>query len=337
MSKKILVTGAAGFIGFHVTKYLVERGDEVVGVDNINDYYDPQLKLDRLSILSKFKKFLFIKLDISDNEKMESLFKKNEFDAVVHLAAQAGVRYSLENPHAYMQSNIIGFLNILEGVRQNKIEHLVYASSSSVYGANTLQPFSEHHNVDHPVSLYAASKKSNELMAHSYSHLYGMKTTGLRFFTVYGPWGRPDMAPFLFAKGIFGEETINLFNNGNMSRDFTYIDDIVEGVVRVMDHPAQKNKQWSGDAPDPASSYVNYKVYNIGNNDPVSLKDFVKCIENAVGKKARTNFMPMQPGDIQSTFADVSELEKVVGFKPKTNLQTGINRFVDWYRSYFKQ
>lgn len=337
MSKKILVTGAAGFIGFHVTKYLVERGDEVVGIDNINNYYDPQLKLDRLKILNKFKGFSFIKLDIADNDKMEVLFKENGFDAVVHLAAQAGVRYSLENPHAYMQSNIIGFLNILEGVRHNKIEHLVYASSSSVYGANTLQPFSEHHNIDHPVSLYAASKKSNELMAHSYSHLYGMKTTGLRFFTVYGPWGRPDMAPFLFAKGIFGEETINLFNNGKMSRDFTYIDDIVEGVVRVMDNPAQKNKQWSGDAPDPASSYVNYKVYNIGNNDPVSLMDFVKCIENSVGKKALTNFMPMQPGDIRSTFADVSELEKDVGFKPKTNLQDGINIFVDWYRIYFKQ
>ncbi len=333
---KVLVTGAAGFIGFYVAKYLVDRGDVVVGIDNINDYYDPQLKYDRLAILDKLERFSFIKLDIADNAGMLKLFEQNKFDAVVHLAAQAGVRYSLENPHVYMQSNIVGFLNILEGVRHHKINHLVYASSSSVYGANTLQPFSEHHNIDHPVSLYAASKKANELMAHSYSHLYGMKTTGLRFFTVYGPWGRPDMAPFLFAKGISNGDTINLFNNGDMSRDFTYIDDIVEGVVRVMDNPAKGNPEWSGDAPDPASSYADYRIYNIGNNNPVKLMDFVKAIENAVGKKANTNFMPMQPGDVQSTFADVSELESAVGFKPGTSLQDGINIFIDWYKGYYR-
>ncbi len=336
MSKKILVTGAAGFIGFHVSKYLIARGDEVVGIDNINDYYDPKLKLSRLEILEKLNHFSFIKLDIADNDAMESLFVENDFDAVIHLAAQAGVRYSLENPHAYIQSNIVGFLNILEGVRQRKINHLVYASSSSVYGANTLQPFSEHHNVDHPVSLYAASKKSNELMAHSYSHLYGMKTTGLRFFTVYGPWGRPDMAPHLFAKGITNDETINLFNHGDMSRDFTYIDDIVEGVVRVMDNPATINEQWDGDSPDPASSYTNYRIYNIGNNAPVKLMDFVNCIENAIGKKAITNFMSMQDGDVKSTFADASELMSAVEFKPKTPLQEGINYFIDWYKNYYK-
>jgi len=332
---KILVTGAAGFIGFYVAKYLVDRGDEVIGIDNINDYYDPQLKYDRLAILDKLEFFTFIKLDISDNDGMQSLFAEYEFDAVVHLAAQAGVRYSLENPHVYMQSNIVGFLNILEGVRHHKINHLVYASSSSVYGANTLQPFSEHHNIDHPVSLYAASKKANELMAHSYSHLYGMKTTGLRFFTVYGPWGRPDMAPFLFAKGISDGDTINLFNHGDMSRDFTYIDDIVEGVVRVMDNPAKGNPEWSGNSPDPASSYANYRIYNIGNNNPIKLMDFVNAIENAVGKKANTNLMPMQPGDVQSTFADVSELESAVGFKPSTSLQDGIDIFIDWYKGYY--
>lgn len=335
MSKKILVTGAAGFIGFYVAKYLVERGDDVIGIDNINDYYDPQLKYDRLAILDKLDRFTFVKLDIAENDGMQKLFEQNSFDAVVHLAAQAGVRYSLENPHVYMQSNIVGFLNILEGVRYNKISHLVYASSSSVYGANTLQPFSEHHNIDHPVSLYAASKKANELMAHSYSHLYGMKTTGLRFFTVYGPWGRPDMAPYLFAKGISDGDTINLFNHGDMSRDFTYIDDVVEGIVRVMDHPAESNPDWSGDSPDPASSYVNYRIYNIGNSAPVKLVDFVNAIENAVGKKANTNFMPMQPGDVQSTFADVSELKSAVGFKPTTELQNGINIFIDWYKEYY--
>ena len=331
----VLVTGAAGFIGFHVAKYLLARGDSVVGLDNINDYYDPKIKLARLDILKLDAKFSFTKLDVADKDGMQQLFANNKFDAVVHLAAQAGVRYSLENPHVYMESNIVGFLNILEGVRHNEIDHLVYASSSSVYGANTLQPFSEHHNIDHPVSLYAASKKANELMAHSYSHLYGMKTTGLRFFTVYGPWGRPDMALFLFAKGILDGEPINIFNNGDMIRDFTYIDDIVEGVVRVMDNPPAGNPDWSGDKPDSATSYANYRVFNIGNNNPVKLMDFVEAIENAVGKKAIKNFMPLQAGDVPSTCADVSELEAAVGFKPDTSIQVGIDRFVDWYRDYF--
>ncbi len=334
---KVLVTGAAGFIGFHVSKYLMKRGDEVFGIDNINDYYDPNIKLGRLDMLREFDTFSFEKMDISDKEAMENLFKTQKFDAVINLAAQAGVRYSLENPHVYMESNIVGFLNVLEGVRHHKINHLVYASSSSVYGANTLQPFSEHHNIDHPVSLYAASKKANELMAHSYSHLYDMKTTGLRFFTVYGPWGRPDMALFLFAKGILEGKPINIFNNGDMIRDFTYIDDIVEGIVRVMDNPPSGNPEWSGDNPDPATSYTNYRVFNIGNNSPVKLMDFVEAIENAVGKKAIKNFMPMQPGDVPSTCADVSELEKEVGFKPATSIQQGIDNFVAWYREYFNK
>ena len=332
---KILVTGAAGFIGFHVSKYLMNRGDQVVGLDNLNDYYDPNLKLSRLNQLKENSLFSFVQLDVADKSGMEELFQSHQFDAVVHLAAQAGVRYSLQNPHVYMESNIVGFLNILEGVRHNKINHLVYASSSSVYGANTLQPFSEHHNIDHPVSLYAASKKANELMAHSYSHLYGMKTTGLRFFTVYGPWGRPDMALFLFTKGILNDETIDIFNHGNMIRDFTYIDDIVEGIVRVMDNPPSGNPEWNGDAPDPATSYANYRVFNIGNNNPVKLMDFVEAIENAVGKKANKNMMPLQAGDVPSTSADVSELESAVGFRPDTPVQEGIDRFVKWYREYY--
>ncbi|MFT6733293.1 MAG: UDP-glucuronate 4-epimerase [Polaribacter sp.] len=334
---KILVTGAAGFIGFHVSKYLMKRGDEVVGIDNINDYYDPNIKLGRLEMLKEFDTFSFQKMDISDKEAMQKLFNSHVFDGVINLAAQAGVRYSLENPHVYMESNIVGFLNVLEGVRHHNINHLVYASSSSVYGANTLQPFSEHHNIDHPVSLYAASKKANELMAHSYSHLYDMKTTGLRFFTVYGPWGRPDMALFLFAKGILEGEPINIFNNGDMVRDFTYIDDIVEGIVRVLDNPPSGNPEWSGDKPDPATSYAKYRVFNIGNNSPVKLMDFVEAIENAVGKKAIKNFMPMQPGDVPSTCADVTELEKETGFKPATSIQQGIDNFVAWYREYFNK
>ncbi len=332
---KILVTGSAGFIGFHVAYCLLERGDIVVGVDNLNDYYDPELKKDRLAILAEQKNFSFIKLDISNQVEMEAVFNQHHFDAVVHLAAQAGVRYSIENPQVYVQSNIVGFLNVLEGVRQQNINHLVYASSSSVYGANTCQPFSEHHNVDHPVSLYAASKKSNELMAHSYSHLYGLKTTGLRFFTVYGPWGRPDMSPFLFARGILNEESIKLFNEGDMSRDFTYIDDIVEGVVQVMDSPAQSDKKWDSEAPDSASSYAPYRIYNIGNSQPVKLMDFVRAIEKSAGKKAKINLMPMQPGDVQSTYADVSELQSAVGFKPGTLLQDGVDVFVEWYRGYY--
>jgi len=336
MKLKILVTGAAGFIGFHICQYLLNRVEEVIGIDNLNDYYEVSLKESRLELLKKNTRFKFLKIDISDKEAIEQLFKEYEFENVVHLAAQAGVRYSLENPHAYMESNIIGFLNILEGVRQHEIGHLVYASSSSVYGANTLQPFSEHHNVDHPVSLYAASKKSNELMAHSYSHLYGIKTTGLRFFTVYGPWGRPDMAYFKFVKSIFNGETIDVYNNGEMERDFSYIDDIVEGVVRAMDNPPSGNSSWTGEAPDPATSYANYRIFNIGNNNPVKLMDFIEAIEKAVGKKAEKNFLPMQPGDVLSTYADCSELEKEVGFKPSTPVQEGINKFVEWYRSYYK-
>ncbi|WP_144395460.1 NAD-dependent epimerase [Pleionea sediminis] len=336
MSKKILVTGAAGFIGSHVSHYLLDRGDTVVGLDNLNDYYDVNLKLSRLERLKSKEAFSFVKLDVADKEGIAALFEEEKFDCVVHLAAQAGVRYSLENPHVYMESNIVGHLNILEGCRHNDVGHLVYASSSSVYGANTLQPFSEHHNVDHPISLYAASKKANELMSHSYSNLFGMKTTGLRFFTVYGPWGRPDMALFLFTKGIIEEKAIDIYNNGDMIRDFTYVDDIVEGVVRVMDHPPEGNDDWSGDNPDPATSYCNYRVFNIGNNSPVKLMEFVEAIESAVGKKAIKNLMPMQPGDVPSTCADVSELEKAVGFKPNTPVKQGIQNFVDWYRDYYK-
>ncbi len=332
---KILVTGAAGFIGFYVSHYLCQRGDTVVGVDNLNDYYDVSLKQARLSRLSNQTNFSFIKLDIADQEAVKELFAREELDGVVHLAAQAGVRYSIENPHAYMDSNIIGHLNVLEGCRHNDVKHLVYASSSSVYGANTLQPFSEHQNVDHPVSLYAASKKTNELMAHSYSHLYGMSTTGLRFFTVYGPWGRPDMAYFLFTKAIIEGNPINVFNNGEMERDFTYIDDIVEGVVRVLDSPAKKNKEWSGDSPDPASSYCNYRIYNIGNNKPVKLLKFIEVIEEAVGKKAIKNMFPMQAGDVESTYADVSELQKVSNFSPCTPIEEGVRKFVEWYKSYY--
>lgn len=336
MSKTILVTGAAGFIGSHVSHYLLDRGDTVVGIDNINDYYDVNLKYSRLERLQARDNFRFQKLDVSDKAAIEQLFASQKFDAVVHLAAQAGVRYSIENPHVYMQANIIGHLNILEGCRHHNVDHLVYASSSSVYGANTLQPFSEHHNVDHPVSLYAASKKANELMSHTYSNLYGMKTTGLRFFTVYGPWGRPDMALFLFTKGILEDKTIDIYNNGDMIRDFTYIDDIVEGVVRVMDNPPEGNPEWSGDKPDPATSFCKYRVFNIGNNDPVKLMDFVEAIEDAVGKKAKKNLMPIQPGDVPSTSADVTELEKAVGFKPNTSVKQGIANFVKWYREYYK-
>ena len=332
---KILVTGAAGFIGFHLSKKLLERGDEVVGVDNINDYYDPKIKLARLDMLQKFEQFEFLKANIADRGAMESLFQAHQFDRVVNLAAQAGVRYSIENPHAYIEANLVGFTNILEGCRHSKVPHLSYASSSSVYGANTLQPFSEHHNVDHPVGLYAATKKANELMAHSYSNLYDLPTTGLRFFTVYGPWGRPDMALFKFTKGIIEGTPIDIYNNGDMVRDFTYIDDIVEGVVRVTDRIPEPNPSWSGDAPDPATSYCPYRVYNIGNNKPVKLMEFVEAIEKALGKEAIKNFMPMQPGDVPSTCADVSELEKDVGFKPNTSIQEGINNFVAWYSEYF--
>jgi UDP-glucuronate 4-epimerase len=332
----IFVTGAAGFIGFHVSKRLLERGEEIAGIDNINDYYDPALKHARLDILRKFDRFQFIRADIADRAAMEELFARHKPQRVVHLAAQAGVRYSLTNPHAYTESNITGFLNILEGCRHHGVEHLVYASSSSVYGANTKQPFSEHDNIDHPVSLYAATKKANELMAHTYAHLFGVASTGLRFFTVYGPWGRPDMALFRFTRGILAGEPIPVFNEGRMIRDFTYIDDIVEGVVRVLDQRAEPDPAWTGDDPDPARSYAPYRVFNIGNNKPVVLLDYIAALEEALGRKATLDLLPMQPGDVVSTRADVSELEKAVGFHPAITIREGIARFVTWYKEYFQ-
>ena len=332
----IFVTGAAGFIGFHVSKRLLERGEDVVGIDNLNDYYDPALKHARLEILRKFERFEFVRADIADRAAMEALFAQHKPQRVVHLAAQAGVRYSLTNPHVYTESNITGFLNILEGCRHHGVEHLVYASSSSVYGANTKQPFSEHDNIDHPVSLYAATKKANELMAHTYAHLFGVASTGLRFFTVYGPWGRPDMALFRFTRGILAGEPIPVYNEGRMIRDFTFIDDIVEGVVRVLDQRAEPDPNWSGDAPDPARSYAPYRVFNIGNNRPVLLLDYIAALEEALGRKATLELLPMQPGDVVSTRADVSELEKAVGFHPSVTIAEGIARFVTWYKDYFQ-
>ncbi len=331
---KILVTGVAGFIGMSVAKALLERGDEVVGIDNINDYYDVQLKYDRLKQIEGYDKFKFIKMDIADRAAMEELFKTQNFQRVFNSAAQAGVRYSLQNPHAYVDSNLVGFVNILEGCRHNGVEHLVYASSSSVYGANTNMPFSVHDNVDHQVSLYAATKKSNELMAHTYSHLYNIPTTGLRFFTVYGPWGRPDMSPSLFTGAILRGEPINVFNEGKMQRDFTYIDDIVEGVVRVIDKVATPNPDYDSNHPDPGTSFAPYRVYNIGNNDVVQLMDFIEIIESAVGKKAEKNMMGMQDGDVVATYANIDDLMDAVGFKPTTPLKEGIQKFVDWYRGY---
>jgi UDP-glucuronate 4-epimerase len=332
----IFVTGAAGFIGFHVSKRLLERGDDVVGIDNLNDYYDPALKHARLDILRKFERFEFVRADIADRAAIDELFTRHKPARVVHLAAQAGVRYSLTNPHAYTESNITGFLNILEGCRHHGVEHLAYASSSSVYGANTKQPFSEHDNIDHPVSLYAATKKANELMAHTYAHLFGVASTGLRFFTVYGPWGRPDMALFRFTRGILAGEPIPVFNEGRMIRDFTYIDDIVEGVVRVLDKRAEPDPNWSGADPDPARSYAPYRVFNIGNNNPVLLLDYIAALEAALGRKATLDLLPMQPGDVVSTRADVSELEEAVGFRPSVTIAEGIARFVTWYKDYFQ-
>lgn len=332
---KVLVTGAAGFIGFHVVQALCARGDQVIGIDNLNDYYDPSLKHGRLSILKSLDNFSFQKLDIVDRPGMEELFASGCFERVVHLAAQAGVRYSLENPQAYIDANLVGFTNILEGCRQSRVQHLVYASSSSVYGSNTAMPFSIHHNVDHPVSLYAATKKANELMAHTYSHLYRLPTTGLRFFTVYGPWGRPDMAMFLFTEAILKGEPIKVFNHGQMRRDFTYIDDIVEGVVRVLDRIAGPNLAWSGDAPDPGTSSSPYRIYNIGNNQPVELMTLIETIENALGKKARKQMLPIQPGDVPETYADVDDLVRAVGFKPETSIEVGVGRFVAWYRGFY--
>ncbi len=333
---RILVTGAAGFIGFHLSRYLLARGDEVVGLDNLNDYYDVSLKHARLEQLKNEAKFRFVEMDLADREGMARLFAEEGFDKVVNLAAQAGVRYSLKNPHAYVDSNLVGFLNILEGCRHNGVKHLTYASSSSVYGANTRMPFSVHHNVDHPVSLYAATKKSNELMAHTYAHLYGLPCTGLRFFTVYGPWGRPDMALFLFTDAILNGRPIDVFNYGKMRRDFTYIDDIVEGVVRVTDHVASANPAWNSDAPDPGTSAAPYRLYNIGNNNPVELMHLIETLEKKLGRKAERNLLPIQPGDVPATYADVDALVQDVGFKPATSIEDGIGRFVDWYRDYFK-
>ena len=332
---KILVTGAAGFIGFHVATILLERGDEVVGVDIVNDYYDPTLKEARLNLLREYSAFSFIKMDVANRAAMADLFR-TPFERVIHLAAQAGVRYSLTNPQAYVDSNIQGFLNVLEGVRAQRCPHLTYASSSSVYGANTAMPFSVAQVVDHPVSLYAATKKANELMAHCYSHLYRLPTTGLRFFTVYGPWGRPDMALFLFTKAILAGEPINVFNNGKMRRDFTYIDDIANGVVRISDRPAKPDAQWNGDAPNPATSSAPYRLYNIGNSNPVELDEFIGEIEKATGKKAIRNYMPMQDGDVPATFADVSALERDFGYRPRTSVREGVGNFVRWYREYYQ-
>ncbi|MCK5089773.1 MAG: NAD-dependent epimerase [Hyphomicrobium sp.] len=332
---RFLVTGAAGFIGYHTAKALLDRGDEVIGLDNLNSYYDVKLKEARLRRLEGRNGFKFHKLDLADRSGVESLFAEERPARVIHLAAQAGVRYSLENPHAYIDSNIVGTLHILEGCRHTGVEHLVLASSSSVYGANTAMPFNVHQNVDHPLSLYGASKKANELMAHTYAHLYRLPVTALRFFTVYGPWGRPDMALFLFTRKILSGEPIDVFNNGNHARDFTYIDDVVEGVLRSADKVAEPNGSWSGDQPDPATSAAPYRVYNIGNNNPVELMQFIACIEKAVGREAKKNFLPIQPGDVPKTYANVDALAHDVGFKPSTPIEVGIPRFVEWYRSYY--
>jgi len=333
--KNVLVTGAAGFIGFHLSKRLLDSGINVVGLDNLNPYYSVNLKEDRLAQLEGRSRFTFARLDLADRSGMDRLFAANRFDVVVNLAAQAGVRYSLKNPQAYIAANIVGFTNILEGCRHHGVKHLVFASSSSVYGANTKMPFSVHHNVDHPVSLYAASKKANELMAHTYSHLYGLACTGLRFFTVYGPWGRPDMALFLFTDAILKGRPIQVFNHGRMQRDFTYIDDIVEGVVRVMGRLPAPNPAWSGERPDPGSSYAPYRIYNIGNNQPVELNHFIETIEDVLGIKARKDYLDLQPGDVPATYADVDDLMADVGFKPATLIRTGIERFIAWYKGYY--
>ena len=350
-NRKILVTGTAGFIGFHLAQKLLERGDEVVGLDNINDYYDVNLKYGRLKELGIEKKYVkdkefivstiypkhkFIKLDLSDRAGIEKLFKEEKFDAVMHLAAQAGVRYSIENPHIYIESNVMGFMNILEGCRQNGVKNLTYASSSSIYGLNQSQPFKTSDHTDHPISLYAATKKSNEMMAHAYAHLYDIQTTGLRFFTVYGPWGRPDMAPMLFADAILNDRAIKVFNHGNMSRDFTYVGDIVEGIIKVVDNPANINLHWDAKNPIPESSSAPYRLYNIGNCAPVSLMTFIETIEEALGKIAKKNMLPMQDGDVVSTYADTSGLMRDFGYRPNTTLKSGVQSFVKWYRSFYK-
>lgn len=348
MNKKILITGAAGFIGFHVAKALVLKSNEVIGIDNLNNYYDVSLKVSRLAELgvkqSEFEynrqykndNFSFTKLDISDQKNIELLFDKHKFDIVINIAAQPGVRYSLINPYAYSESNLVGFLNILEGCRKAEVEHLVFASSSSVYGLNAKIPYSTKDNVDHPISLYAATKKSNELMAHSYSHLYSIPVTGLRFFTVYGEWGRPDMSYFLFTKAIFEGKEINVFNDGRMERDFTYIDDIVNGILKVVDYPPKANLYWDNSNQDPSISSAPYKLYNIGNNKPVKLLDFISEIEKAIGKKAKYNFLPMQPGDVLKTWADISELQNDFGYSPKTQIETGIPKFIKWFKEFYK-
>ena len=347
---KILVTGTAGFIGFHLAKKLLERGDEVVGLDNINDYYDVNLKYGRLkelginkaniqnktfAVSSLYPKHKFIKLDLSDREGMEKLFKEEGFDAVCHLAAQAGVRYSIENPHAYIESNVVGFLHILEGCRQHNVKNLAYASSSSVYGLNQSQPFKTSDHTDHPVSLYAATKKSNEMMAHTYAYLYGLQVTGLRFFTVYGPWGRPDMAPMLFTDAILNDRAIKVFNHGKMSRDFTYVEDIVNGLIKVIGNPAKVNLNWDAQNPKPDSSSASYRIYNIGNNAPISLMEFIETIENTLGKVAEKNMLPMQDGDVVSTYADTNDLMRDFGYNPDTKLDEGIKAFVTWYREFY--
>jgi len=332
---KILVTGAAGFIGSHLCHRLLADGHKVTGLDNLNDYYDVRLKEDRVQRMEGQPGFRFIKMDLVNRKGLSALFERERFDRVAHLAAQPGVRYSLENPRAYIDSNIVGFANILEDCRHNEIQHLVYASSSSVYGANESVPFSVHDNVDHPLSLYAASKKANELMAHTYSHLYNLPTTGLRFFTVYGPWGRPDMAYFLFTQAILEGKPIDVYNYGKMRRDFTFIDDIIEGVARVLDQPAAPNPDWQGKHPDPATSRAPWRVYNIGNNNPVELEEFIQTIEEALGIKAKRNMMPIQPGDMQETFADIDSLIELADFRPTTTIKDGIRVFVDWYRDYY--
>lgn len=332
---RILVTGAAGFIGFHLCRRLLARGDVVLGLDNLNSYYEVSLKQSRLAHLTPQAGFSFVQTDLADRPAMEQLFSVEQFDIVIHLAAQAGVRYSLENPHAYVDSNLTGFMNILEGCRHTGVKHLVFASSSSVYGANTAIPFSIHQNVDHPISLYAATKKANELMAHSYASLFNLPVTGLRLFTVYGPWGRPDMAYFSFTRAILEGRPINIFNRGRMQRDFTYVDDIVEGIVRIADKPAEKNPTWSGTQPDPGTSFAPYRIYNIGNNKPVELLQFIEILEQQLGITAQKNFLPMQAGDVPATFADIDELAAATGFRPATSLEDGIARFVAWFRSYY--
>ena len=331
----ILVTGSAGFIGSHLAQKLLEREDTVIGIDNHNDYYDIKLKEDRLNQFIDNKNYSHYRCDIADKNEIEKIFKEHKPKKVINLAAQAGVRYSIENPHSYIDSNIVGFTNILEACRHNKVSHLVYASSSSVYGANTKMPFSIHDNVDHPLSLYAASKKANELFAHTYSNLYQLPTTGLRFFTVYGPWGRPDMALFKFTKAILNNETIQVFNYGNHKRDFTYVDDIVEGVIRVLDKPAEPNTEWTGEEPDSGSSFAPWRVYNIGNNNPIELNDYISAIEDATGVIAKKEFLPLQPGDVPETYADISDLEEFFEYKPTTKVEDGIKNFVEWYKSYY--